>query len=85
MDLQPLLGDLGSDAGLVALGQVDNGITPEEASADKTASSWVLMARFDDDLGALADDPRWRRLSARPRPIVWTDDFSNPLSVMRWF
>jgi hypothetical protein len=41
--------------------------------------------RSRDDLGALAGDARWRPLAPRARPTVWTDDFSNPLSVMRWF
>ena len=85
MDLQPLLGDLGIDAGLVTLGQIDEQIGRDEQMAGKSASSWVLMARSADDLGPLARDLRWRSLTARPHPIVWTDDFSNPLSVMRWF
>lgn len=85
MDLQPLLGDLGTDAGVVTLGQIDDHVTPEQEIAGKSASSWVLMARSASDLGPLADDPRWHRLTARARPTVWTDDFSNPLSVMRWF
>jgi len=85
MDLQPLLGDLGNDAGVVTLGQIDNHVTAEEETAGKSASSWVLMARSASDLGPLAVDPRWHRLTARPRPTVWSDDFSNPLSVMRWF
>jgi SAM-dependent methyltransferase len=85
MDLQPLLGDLGADAGFVGLGQVDEKLSRDEEMAGKNASSWVLMARSAEDLGSLTRDPRWHPLMARPRPIVWTDDFSNPLSVMRWF
>ncbi len=85
MDLQPLLGDLAADAGLVALGQIDNHVTPDEERAGKSASSWVVMARRPGDLGPLATDSRWVPLSGRQKRVVWTDDFSNPLSVMRWF
>jgi hypothetical protein len=36
-------------------------------------------------LGKLADDPRWKRLDTGPGQPVWTDEFSNILSVVRWF
>jgi len=85
MDLQPLLGDLGADAGFVTLGQIEEKLSRDEEMAGKTPSSWVLMARSAEDLGPLVRDSRWHALKARPRPVVWTDDFSNPLSVMRWY
>jgi hypothetical protein len=85
LDLQPLLGDLARDAGLQALAEHESEIYDFERSAGKAPSSWVLMARTLDDLGPLAGDSRWQPQSPRERPIIWTDDFSNPLSVMHWF
>jgi hypothetical protein len=32
----------------------------------------------------LARDARWKPVSAPGVPNTWTDDFSNPLSVVRW-
>jgi len=42
------------------------------------------MARDEDVLGSLAQDPRWHRLKAREGRRVWTDDYSNLLGVFRW-
>jgi hypothetical protein len=85
MQLQPLVGDLANADGLAAIAQDEQTISVEEENAGKAPSAWVLVARTPDDLGPLLTDSRWRRLGPRPAPRVWTDDFSNPLSVMRWF
>jgi SAM-dependent methyltransferase len=85
MDLQPLLGDLACDAGLAEVAQYQTDISDVEIAAGKAPSSWVLMARSAEDLGPLARELRWHAAVPRGAPAVWTDDFSNPLSVMRWF
>jgi len=43
-----------------------------------------VLARRQEDFGALRDDQRWRALPPRPDRRLWTDDFSNMLEVMRW-
>jgi len=85
MQLQPLVGDLANADGLTAIAQDEQKISAEEENAGKAPSAWVLVARTPDDLGSLLSDARWRRLERRAVPRVWTDDFSNPLGVMRWF
>jgi hypothetical protein len=47
------------------------------------ATTWVLLARSDDDLGPIARDARWVLAEAAPDARPWTDDFSNVLSVLR--
>ena len=44
----------------------------------------VVMARHPDDLEALRDQPSWRDLPAAPGSRVWTDDFSNIVSILRF-
>ncbi len=85
MDLQPLVGDLANAAGLTAFAQDQRDVSAAEEETGKAPSTWVVVARSPADLGGLVTDSRWRRLQPQPRPRVWTDDFSNPLSVMRWF
>lgn len=85
IDFAPLLGDLARDAGLVCLVQDDLQLDTAALAAAKTASRWAIMARSADDLGALAHDTRWQPVRRRPTSIVWTDDFSNPLGLFRWF
>jgi hypothetical protein len=51
-----------------------------------TRSTWAVLARTPEALGQLALDARWTvtQLEVDPRVGVWTDDFHNPLSIMRW-
>jgi hypothetical protein len=85
LDLRPLLGDLARDAGLELLAEEDTKLPEAELLTGKAPSTWVVIARTREDLGALAADARWHPLPPCARATVWTDDFSNPLSVMRWF
>ena len=48
----------------------------------KNQSHWVVMARDRAGLGALASDNRWSPLVASSSTPLWTDDFSNILSVL---
>lgn len=84
LDLAPVLGNLARDAGLTCLVQRDLNLTHREIEENKRSSDWVVMARQPEDLGKLAADPRWHKLSGQPRRTLWTDDFSNILTVFRW-
>ena len=50
--------------------------------ADKTASEWVMLARSREDLAPLTDDKSWTAPPVTPATPLWTDDFSNILSVL---
>jgi hypothetical protein len=84
LDLQPVLDDLARDEGLIGLAQHDLHLTSVEMASGKAKSQWVALARRWEDLGRLADDPRWSRLGRRPHAVAWSDDFSNLLGVIRW-
>ena len=81
LDLHPVLADLAEDANLTSLGSDD---LVNDPAAGKEGSQWVVMARRATDLGDLAKDARWMPLQRRSRPQVWSDDFSNIVSVFRW-
>jgi hypothetical protein len=51
----------------------------------KDPSEWVVMARPSPAFDRLAQNPEWRSLEGRAESIAWTDDFSNILSVFRWY
>jgi hypothetical protein len=42
------------------------------------------MARKTDDLGDLAKNASWHPVGSSNQDRVWTDDYSNILSVLRW-
>lgn len=82
LDLAPVLGGLAADAGLVAFLQHFTRPEPQdEAGAD---SSWVVMARPGPTADALAKDARWEKIGPAPGTRLWTDHYSNILSVFRW-
>ena len=88
LDLAPTLGSLAQDAHLACLIEEDKVLTPAQGQQGKAPSIWVAMARSPDDLAVLAADAstyaRWVPLRAKPGAPVWTDDYSNLLSVIKW-
>lgn len=80
LDLGVALSALAWDAKLPWLACVDEP-SPKEG---RNASTWVILARDEASFGALVSDPRWFHLQGRPNVPVWSDDFSNVLSVFRW-
>jgi hypothetical protein len=80
LDLEPVMGNLASDAGLVAF--YDRDLSP--GPPGKASSEWVVMARRMEDLRILPSSHQWMPLKPDPHTRVWTDDFSNILSVLRW-
>jgi hypothetical protein len=84
LNLTPLIADLADDAGLVVRVQHDLLADQAAISLGKATSRWAIMARSVDHLGPIAQDPRWKPVPARATPKAWTDDFSNPLSLVRW-
>lgn len=81
MDLGPVMADLAASRKLHAVGMYDT--TPFNVQG-KDTSVWVVMARDDRDIVSLVNSPFARTLTADERRRVWTDDYSNILSVLRW-
>jgi spermidine synthase len=83
LNLQPVLAQLAADAGLVAAVQSDEPPVAQDGLL-KYGSTWVVMARDLDSLRRVASSEAWRALAATNEMSVWTDDFSNILSVLKW-
>ncbi len=81
LNLEPVLGNLAEALHLVGLYEYDGDFM---GKVGKRASQWVLLAHRPEDFGKLMQDPRWRPLQRRPEVGVWTDDYSNLLSVFKW-
>ena len=78
--LAPIVARLAESQGLVAVQQVES-MKPNWPEG-KNPSHWVVMARDRAGLGALTNDSRWSPLVASSSTPLWTDDFSNILSVL---
>ena len=84
LDLEPVLADLGQNMKLTCRHWDDENINQAEATNGKEQSHWVVVARQPGDLGPLLKQSRWLALEGRSPPQVWTDDFCNLLSVLKW-
>jgi hypothetical protein len=84
VDLEPVLGNLARDAGLVCRAREDRALSPAQKRAGLRPSHWVILARKPEDLGSLAGDPRWRDVPARQDIGVWTDDHHDLIRVFIW-
>ena len=78
---RPELGRADAYAGTVP-NRVDLIESIDVASESKSQSRWVVMARTPDDLGGLVRDGRWAPPQGVAQAPLWTDDFSNILSVL---
>lgn len=79
LTLEPVLGKLAKEAGLVALVNHDNG----DNAAGKFASTWNALARKDGDFGNLKSRGNWVPLDGYSWTPVWTDDFTSLFEVLR--
>ncbi len=86
VNLEPVLGNLAAQAGLMCLIRRESaaGMAPEELARGKLPSVWMVLGRKTPVMEALARAAGWRPAQRRPDQPVWTDDYSNLLSVFRW-
>ena len=55
-----------------------------ELNQGRMTSHWVVLARRPADLSRLAGRPGWRPLAGQRRAAVWSDDYTDLLSLLRW-
>ena len=81
LELGPVLARLALAHRLTVVDQAE-GATQAAIADGKSPSEWMMMARDRQDLGPLIGDPRWVTPSLSPSTPLWSDDFSNILSVL---
>jgi hypothetical protein len=79
LSLHPVVADLARSRSLSAVAFNDN-----ERLPGKEPSHWVVVARRPEDLAALTADARWRTLEGDPARRLWTDDYSNIVTILKW-
>jgi hypothetical protein len=81
-DLAPIVAGLARDAGLEWRVRKEEMRDAYEVRRGNVPSTWAVLVRDLSSLGALAADPRWRKIAPAPGH-VWTDDYSSLLSALR--
>lgn len=82
LKLDTVLADLARRNAAMSASFVDG---EHDTVSGKDPSEWVIMARLSPAFDSLAQNPRWRSLEGQTESHAWTDDFSNILSVFRWY
>ena len=80
--LEPVLGRLARELKLATLIRRDN-LSEDVTTDGRISSDWLVMTRQAADLGALSGSTLWVPPIVPPDVPLWTDDFSNILSVLR--
>ena len=83
LDLKPVVGGIARTLGCIAFAQ-DYRPSLEQEHRGAARSTWVIVARNENALGPLKSDPRWTPIQQKAGLPVWTDQFSNILSVAKW-
>jgi hypothetical protein len=83
VNLGAVLASEAANLSLVGYQRVDTEVTTAQSAAGKYPSAWLVMAPAAENLGGIPGQATWRVLQANPNDPVWTDDFSDVLSVTR--
>ena len=80
LELAPVIARAAHALGLAAVDRFDRA---EGARGDRTPSRWLVLARSPEGLEPLLERSGWR-IPTVSAGRVWTDDYSNVLSVVKW-
>ena len=80
LNLEPVLARLAEEAGLVSMIRRDR--MESSDGSGKSSSDWIVMARAAQHLGPIASNPQWSATISVSGVGIWTDDFSNILTLL---
>jgi hypothetical protein len=84
LDLVPVLADLAADRGLTGFVRHDLALSDAAFAAGKSPATYVVLARDRSHLLGLPERRDWSDIAPRARGVVWTDDYANVLSTLKW-
>ena len=88
VDLEPVLANLADHLNPKLAARIrreaEAALSMEDRLSGKLASDWLLLARRPEALDPILRNQAWDVTRPQPHLGVWTDDFSNLVSVFRW-
>ena len=84
LDLESVVASLAHDEGMRALSWADLAVSDEQRRAGRFPSHWMVLTENSELATALAASGDWQPPQAEADGSVWTDSFSNFVSVFRW-
>jgi hypothetical protein len=83
LKLNPVVARLAKELGWLSWSQKVE-VTAKEDQEGKSTSIWMLLGAPSARLDAVAGKGRWDITKPESKTPLWTDDFSNLLSVVDW-
>jgi hypothetical protein len=83
LKLAPVLARLASDAKASGVVQIHT-LSVSAGPTGVTPSEWVFVSRDANGFDPLLQNKAWSKLMASGAVPLWTDDFSNILTVLTW-
>ena len=77
LDLESVIATTSAAEGTFAMSNRDTSVPPDEQTAGRIPSHWVVASRDERALGVLRVRPSWRVVRPSPNARLWTDDYSN--------
>jgi SAM-dependent methyltransferase len=81
--LAPALARLARERGLAAVEQ-EQVVDAADAGNGRSGSDWIVASTDAGAIAPLASDQKWKPITAPEQMRVWTDDYSNILSVLKF-
>jgi hypothetical protein len=83
LDLESVVAKLAKKIGWVAWSQYLT-VSDEDKERGMSDSNWMLLGAASPRAEAVSRKGFWTPATATPNTPLWTDDFSNMLSVVKW-
>lgn len=86
LDLQPVVAALADKAGLKywVCADMHNEKWMDDYVHGRAQCVWVLLAKNEDRVQPIVANKRWKLISPKSHQVLWTDDFTNIISVFKW-
>lgn len=84
LTLWPVLGAIRAELGMAGAIAEDDQVTPLENREGKSPSTWLLLAERPEAFEPLEGSTLWHPFEPGAGGPLWTDDYSNLLSVFDW-
>lgn len=84
LDLVPVLAKIAHHIGVPFICQDDSYFSDEEREEGKLESTWFVMSNNKEIVDILLKNGRWEKPVFPSKGRIWSDDYSNILSAIKW-
>lgn len=84
LNLKPLMAGVAKEFGLHCLIREDSSAGDDPEQHGKLPSVYAAMGRPDSAVRHLEENPHWHPLSPTTTPLLWTDQYSDLIRLLKW-